>query len=151
MRWPFLLLVLALAGCSSPSQSEALGPEARLLVQTRVENAVVMLGALPTGEWVTAVSHGKDDWTRQTMPPQDQPMPVLSGNVAVVAAKAPAGASSCEALTDERKVVKGKVANGACLIAWLTESGEPAFILRILDAKGNEIYRWPPPGGLPAA
>jgi hypothetical protein len=151
MRWPCLLLILALAGCSSPRQSEVLGPEARLLVQTKVGNAVVMLGALPTGEWVTAVHHGKDDLGSQTMPPQDQPMPFLSGNVAVVAAKAPDGASSCELVTDERKVVKGKVANGACLIAWFTESGKPAFILRMLDSKGDEIYRYPPPGGLPAA
>lgn len=149
MRW--LLLLLVLVGCSSPKPSEVLDPRATLLVQTKVAKAVVMVGTMPEGEWVIGVHHGDSGPNAVLFDPTETPETFLDEGVAVVAAKAPAGAATCELLTDQRKVIKGKVANGACLVAWAEESENPGFILVILDAKQNELYRWPPPGGLPAA
>ncbi|MFZ5823478.1 MAG: hypothetical protein ACOY94_03940 [Bacillota bacterium] len=129
-----------------------MGPDARLIAQKRVESAVVMLGLLPSGEWTTAVSRGTDRVASQTaMRPADRPMPFIGEGVCVVVGKAPPGAERYELLTENREILKGRVEDGVYLIAWPTQAERPAFILRILDAKGNEIYRWPPPGALPAA
>lgn len=146
-----MALVLA-AGCRSPKPEQVLGPDAKLMAETRVNGAVVLLGRLPSGEWTTAVVRGRDSVVSQTMEPvTDRPMPFIGEGVCVVAGKAPQGAERYELMTETREVLKGKVENGLYLVAWPTRAESPAFILRILDAKGNELYRWPPPGVLPAA
>ncbi len=151
MLIPALFLLLLLDGCGSPKPADFLGAEARLLAQTKVGDAVVMLGSLPSGEWVTAVA-GKDGTpTTQTITPQPQPMPFLAQGVAVLTGQAPPGAVRYELLTREGAVLKGKIENDVYLIAWPAASDNPGYILRILNDTDEEIYRWPPPGGLPAA
>lgn len=147
-----LLALLLAVGCSSPKPAQLMGPEAKLLAQRRVQGAVVMLGLLPSGEWMTAVVRGKEQVASQTVTPRtDRPMPFIGEGVCVVAGKAPPGAERYELMTETREIIKGKVEDGVYLIAWPTRAESPAFILRILDAEGNELYRWPPPGALPAA
>lgn len=154
MRRPLLLLLLLflMAGCGSPKPSEALGAEAKLLTQAKVDGATVMLGALSSGEWVLATTNGKDDPNRAVLDLQEgKPLYRLASGIAMVAGRAPEGADRYELLTDERNLLKGKVVDGVYLIAWTTNSAKPAFLLRILNAKGEELYRWPPPGAVPAA
>lgn len=111
-----------------------------------------MLGILPSGEWVVAVIPNEGEIARRVVTVrQDRPTPVVMAGITVVAGTAPLGADRYELLTDTRMVLKGKVENGAYLVVWATESQEPAFVLRILDEKGNELLLWPPSGGLPVA
>lgn len=150
--WLVALLFVMVTGCASPSPAEVLGPEARLLAQTKADGAVVMLGALPSGEWTLAVSRGDGAVSQSSKPPMTQPVTFSGKGLNLVAGRAPEGAERWELLNEARQVLKGRVENGVYLIAWPTSAeAKPAFILRILDAKGDELYRWPPPGGLPAA
>lgn len=154
MRWYLLmfLLVLAVSGCGSPKVTEILGDGATLLVQTKYEGGLAMLGRLPSGEWSVAVVPAKGTVVKETVSPvPNRPFPVLMAGAAVVTGQAPDGAVQVELMTENRQVIKGKVENGAYLIVWPTAERNPVFLLRILDAKGEELFRWPPPGGLPAA
>lgn len=151
-RFSLLLVLLLLTACSSPNQVD-LGPDVTRLVSREFEGGVAQLGSNPSGEWVLGVNRGGKPETQNLPAPTESGRPIykILANTAVVVGKAPPEAVQFELVNEARQVLKGKVEQGVYLIAWPTGKESPAFILRILDAKGNEIYRWPPPGGLPAA
>jgi len=145
-----VLLLILLSGCGSPKSADILGEEAKLLAQTKVGDAVVMLGALPSGEWITGIA-GDEGTSTQKAVPQLEPTPYLAQGVAVLSGQAPPNAVRYELLTREGLILKGKIEGDVYLIAWPATSDNPGYILRILNESDDEIFRWPPPGGLPAA
>lgn len=56
-----------------------------------------------------------------------------------------------EVLTAEGKVLKGKLGVNWFIVVWPAPVPTPQYQFRILDAKGTERYRWPPPGRSPIA
>ncbi|MFZ5814149.1 MAG: hypothetical protein ACOY93_02430 [Bacillota bacterium] len=145
------MLLILITACGSPRPSDLLGADAELLAQTKVDGATAMVGALPSGEWVTAIARGEAVGSQRMKPNGNHPMPFHTAGITVVAGRAPEGAVRYELLNESRVVLKGDVRDGVYLIAWPSAVERFAFILRLLDAKGNELYRWPPPGALPAA
>lgn len=157
MRWlPLVMLLAVLTGCVSPKGTplqEDLGADVTPVAKLEVEGGVALLGTRPSGEWVIGASRGEKPETVVVPEPGEPGRPLyhVVAKTAVVVGKAPVGAAQYELVNENREVLKGKVQKGVYLIAWPVGAESPAFILRILDSKGNEIYRWPPPGGLPAA
>lgn len=148
-----LSLLLLLSGCAgSPKVNEVLGDGASLVTQTEYGGGVAMLGILPSGDWSVGIApEGGMAEKRVVTLAVDRPFQEVMAGIAIVAGKAPEGAVRYELLNEDRQVIKGKVEKGVFLVAWPTNRERPAFILRVLDADGNELYRWPPPGSLPAA
>lgn len=155
-RWAALLLVLlmlTLAGCAPTTRSQApLGPEATVLTRTAVSGGEALLGSLPSGEWVLgAALKGKPAATQTVQLDQRRPTALVLNGIALVAGLAPdPAAQRVELLNERQELLKAQVVKGAYLVAWPTAEPVPKYIIRVLDAKGKELFRWPV-GTIPAA
>jgi len=60
-------------------------------------------------------------------------------------------ARGAELLTEQGAVIRGTLRDGSYILSWSSPTTPTRFLLRILDARGDELLRWPPSSAVPAA
>lgn len=147
-----LLMSLLIGGCGArqPTAVELAG-EGTLLAQAEVQGGLAVLAKEPAGRVVITVwKEGTVKGTFWGEGGLKGPLIGMTEGVAVVGGTFPdTRAAQVELFTPETKVLKGKMQNGAYLFAWQAKAAPDKLVIRILDEKGIELYRWPP--ALPAA
>lgn len=147
-------LLSILVGCAAgaPSTADLLGSDVSEVTRAELKDGFAVLGRKDSGEFVVGVM--RKGSTGRVVPLEleaGRPAVELVDGVALVGGLLPVSeAQRVEVLTENRLLLKAPVRNGAYLVAWPADSW-PRLLLRALDAKGEEVFRWPPAGGLPAA
>lgn len=148
-------IFLLSAGCSARDESPVLPlPEgSTLLTDARAEGAQIRLVQTREGRIVALVRTKSGEMgTLQQEESGLHPVRGWIGGLQVVAGRTPeVPGPRYEVMTAEGKVLKGRLGAKWFIVAWSAPQPTPRYLFRILDEKGIERYRWPPPGRSPIA